>query len=172
MVIEMALYKKNNYGGNSNRRDAGYYNNRTDRQPNPKPYDNASQETDFSEILDYLKKPEDIKKYNLFNIDGKIKETFKNSKGGSQMRKFYDSIVDISDNNSDMEVSKGRLAMILPVAYYANKRHFLEKDLFDFIRKSIKQLNNIENADEFKKSLEAFKDVFQAVVAYTKEDRS
>ncbi len=169
----MALYKKNNYGGHNNYGNTGNYtnsnrNNRSDRSADSRSYDNVGSKNDYSEILDYLKKPEDSKKYKLFNIEGTINEAFAEVPGGSQMRKFYDSVVDIYDSDSDMEASKGRLAMILPIAYYANQRRFLNKNLFDFIKQSIKELNNIEDAGEFKKSLEAFKDVFQAVVAYTK----
>ena len=170
-VNEMALYKKNNYGGNNSNRNSRNYNdwnNKGERHFDQRHDDNSQSETDYSEILNYLKKPEDSKKYNLFSIEGTISKTFAGIPGGSQMRKFYDSVVDICDNAHDMEVSKGRLAMVLPIAYYANQRSFLNKGLFDFIKQSIKALNSIGDANEFKKSLEAFKDVFQAVVAYTK----
>lgn len=174
-VNKMAPYKNNNYGGNnSNRNNRNYKdwnNNRTDRHFDQRPDNKDKLEIDYSEILNYLKKPEDSKKYNLFSIKGTISNTFAGIRGGSQMRKFYDSVVDICETARDMEVSKGRLAMILPIAYYANKRDSsnLDKRLFDFIKQSIKELNSIGDDNEFKKSLEAFKDVFQAIVAYTKE---
>ena len=175
MVNEMDPYKKNNYGGNNSNRNSRNYNdwnNKGDRHFDQRRDDSSKSETDYSEILNYLKKPEDSKKYNLFSIKGTIIKTFEEVPGGSQMRKFYNSVVDICDNARDMEVSKGRLAMILPIAYYAaNKRSSspLNNKLFDFIKQSIKELNSIGDANEFKKSLQAFRDVFQAVVAYTKK---
>ncbi|MFG1391033.1 type III-A CRISPR-associated protein Csm2 [Acidiplasma aeolicum] len=165
----MALYKKNNYSGNSNYRNNRNNNERNDRHFGEKPSNYGSNpENNYSEILDYLKKPEDSKKYKLFSMDGIISKDFAGVPGGSQMRKFYDNVVDIYNNAREMESSKGRLAMMLPIAYYANQRGFLNRRLFDFIKQSIKELNSMGDADEFKRSLEAFKDVFQAVVAYTK----
>lgn len=164
----MVPYKNHNYV-NNNYRDNKNYNNRPERHNNSNSENNKN--IDYSVILNYLKNPDDNKKYDLFSINGKIKQMFDKVLGGSQMRKFYNSIVDIHDKDATMEISKGRLAMILPIAYYANKRGVLRYELFKFINESIKTLNSIQNPDEFKKSLDAFKDVFQAVVAYTKDKK-
>jgi len=124
------------------------------------------------DIIKYLLDPEskDLDLYTLFNEEsGIIKNQF-DILGGSQLRKFYNAVVDINDKYEGMKMAKAKLAMMLPIVYYSTKRGLLDKGniIFTFINKSIKTLNSINDEKQFRKSLEAFKNVFQAVIAYTK----
>jgi len=156
----MALYKgnKNNNSNNYNRNYGTYHNN-----------DKKNGEENIDEIINYLKNPESVDLYKLFNEEnGIIREKF-NVRGGSQLRKFYNGVVDINDKCEGMKIAKAKLAMMLPIVYYSNQRRLLDYKIFNFINKAIKTLNGIDDEKQFKKSLEAFKNVFQAVIAYTKE---
>jgi CRISPR/Cas system CSM-associated protein Csm2 small subunit len=66
-----------------------------------------------------------------------------------------------------MEVAKGKLAKILPIIYYAKERKLVNDLFLNFVKLSLKTLNDINNEDDFKKSLWAFREVFQAVIAYS-----
>ena len=155
----------NRYGNNYNNRNynSSYSTNYKKREEEIVNID--------AEIINYLKNPKSVELYKLFNEeDGIIKKQF-NVKGGSQLRKFYNTVVDINDKYENMKLAKGKLAMILPIVYYSKERKLLDRGniISTFINQAVKTLNDIDNESQFKDSLKAFKNVFQAVIAYTKE---
>ena len=164
----MALYKNyknNNYGHNTQHNQ----NDRSDRNHESQDRRNYDNDNIFDPIIKYLKNPENGNEYSLFSTDGIIYEIFYDMNGGSQIRKFYNSVVEITDQYNKMEVAKGKLARILPIIYYAKKRNLVDDLFLNFVKLSLKTLNDINNEDDFKKSLRAFREVFQAVIAYSKE---
>lgn len=155
----------NRYGNNYNNRNynSSYSTNYKKREEEIVNID--------AEIINYLKNPKSVELYKLFNEeDGIIKKQF-NVKGGSQLRKFYNTVVDINDKYENMKLAKAKLAMILPIVYYSKERKLLDRGniISTFINQAVKTLNDIDNESQFKESLKAFKNVFQAVIAYTKE---
>ncbi|WP_048059395.1 type III-A CRISPR-associated protein Csm2 [Picrophilus oshimae] len=136
---------------------------------NNKIIDDRIIDENINSICSYLKDQKD--KYKMFSIDdGVIYKTFNTLNIRRQIRKFYDEIVKITENYKDPETARGQLAIMLPIVYYDKSRNLLDTEdrFFKFMKRSIKTLNEIEDG-KFKKSLDAYREVFQAIVAYTKE---
>ncbi len=120
----------------------------------------------------YSDKKNRILKENLFSEDAKrIAESFQDGMKGSQVRKFYDEIlkrkmiISLSkDKNREFFKQLPYIKMIISKAYYGynrkprtvsgNFRRFLEDNI-----------NNISNKEDFF----VFCDLFEAVVAYSKQ---
>ena len=109
-------YKNNNYGHNTQHNQ----NDRSDRNHESQDRRNYDNDNIFDPIIKYLKNPENGDEYSLFSMDGFIYKTFSNMNGGSQIRKFYNSVVEITDQYNKMEVAKGKLAKILPIIYFCS----------------------------------------------------
>jgi CRISPR type III-A-associated protein Csm2 len=123
-------------------------------------------------ILSYIKEPVEEKKYELLGMeDGYIYKKFKDVPAGTQLRKFYTRVVEIDehykDTDKDTDRAKGDLASMIPIIYYSGQRGLLREKFYNFMVESIETLEGIPN-EKFGKSLKAFRELFQAVIAYTK----
>lgn len=173
----MSLYKKPT-GDHPNRQTQGYNNNNSFHANNHNSHFGNRNEPippkeemndNIKAIMDYIENPS--QNYKIFSYyDGAIYKEFNRSEKttSSQLRKFYTSVIGIAENYRDPDTAMGQLSMIIPHIYYAKQRNVVPGDFFDFFRKAITTLENKKDGDNnFEISLKAFRDVLQAIVAYT-----
>ena len=86
----------------------------------------------------------------------------------SQMRKFYDNVVNIEEKYTGRQKALAQLSIITPLAYYANKRKLLDINDYNFLSRSVDALVKSTDSD-FELKLKRFRDVFQGIIAYGKE---
>ncbi len=132
------------------------------------------------EIMKYIRGEElgNGEKYKLFSLDGGIKREYcergADDSTMSQLRKFYDQIVAIHDKLSRGFKSKDvadDLIRIVPVARYAYARSLIREELVELINRSIDTITKSKNEEDFKKTLDRFKNVMEAIVAYSKKEK-
>lgn len=129
-------------------------------------------------ILDYIKGEKNLdyeSQYQIFGMDGLIKKTYCVSQANdftmNQLRRFYDQIVSIEE-----KVSKGDddamsdLIRLVPIARYANARGLVDEKFSKLIDQSIGIITG-QKGENAKKSLRAFKNVMEAIVAYSKKQK-
>jgi CRISPR type III-A-associated protein Csm2 len=95
-----------------------------------------------------------------------------------QIRKFYDYLLSILMNLMNSPFSSGqkdyiktarfRLIRMVPMVKYSSTRGLLGKGYENFISKSAEAVSRKEDT-EFRVALERFKDVYEAIVAYSKK---
>lgn len=140
-------------------------NNKEDIQKMIRYVDSGSE--NYSEIVDLFRSGGHIQK--LADSDTKPKS--------HQLRRFYDYLVNIENRsktlgNEQSAESALRLQLLrmIPIAEYSRKRKFLDQQIQDFISGSAEAVARKRNVD-FIRSLERFRDVYEALVAYSKEEK-
>lgn len=116
---------------------------------------------------------------SIFGLNGGI-HTMANSDvsrtKSHQLRRFYDYLVSIDDSvkfgekeNKSEKVAKLRLIRLIPLAAYSASpsRKLLDRNLSDFIEKSAQAVSG-KTGEEFREALSRFRDVYEALVAYSK----
>lgn len=124
-------------------------------------------------IIEFIKNPDNDSGYKIFLANGDIYKEFSEKKGGTQIRKFYDIVVKINEKSKDVKTAKAQLSMVMPIAYYSKERKsegapLLDEQFYCFIKESIDALMPYDG-EKFSNGLKAFREVFQAVIAYTKK---
>lgn len=93
-----------------------------------------------------------------------------------QIRRFYDYLVSIDDtvrsgsgDHAFEKSAKLRLIRMVPLAAYSASpgRNLLGRDLYDFISKSAQAVSK-QTGKDFLEGLSRFRDVYEAIVAYSK----
>jgi CRISPR type III-A-associated protein Csm2 len=92
-----------------------------------------------------------------------------------QIRRFYDYLLRISMNSQFssgqkeyIKIARFRLIRMVPMVKYSSTRGLLGKGYEDFISKSAEAVSRKDDA-EFPEALQRFKDVYEAIVAYSKD---
>ncbi|MGC8657151.1 MAG: type III-A CRISPR-associated protein Csm2 [Thermoplasmata archaeon] len=105
-----------------------------------------------------------------------------------QLRRFYSELLDIRDrisidkytgkmNDDELKSLKIKLAMIEPLAIYTKSRlenaKYIENfsKIVDFITESIKTINEENIVEEWTKKFERFRQLFEIIIAYSKQDK-
>ncbi|MGP6293830.1 type III-A CRISPR-associated protein Csm2 [Caldiplasma sukawensis] len=130
---------------------------------------------DERKIFDYIRQEKDIdykSKYQIFGIEGLIKRTYcrdeANDSTMNQLRRFYDQIVSIEERASKGEDSINDLIRLVPIVRYANARKLVDNKFLNLIDKAV-QIITEQNGDNAIKSLHSFKNVMEAIIAYSKK---
>ena len=117
-----------------------------------------------------------IDQYNIFKLDGLIKEKYCTYSGDeakmNQLRKFYDNILSISETYDSMGNSGDeKLIRLVPIAKYAHARGLIQKDLLKLIDTGVNIVCSEKDVEKKKQSLNRFKNVMEAVIAYSKKEK-
>ncbi|MGP6220481.1 type III-A CRISPR-associated protein Csm2 [Caldiplasma sukawensis] len=130
---------------------------------------------DERKIFDYIRQEKDIdykSKYQIFGIEGLIKRTYcrdeANDSTMNQLRRFYDQIVSIEERASKGEDAINDLIRLVPIVRYANARKLVDNKFLNLIDKAV-QIITEQNGDNAIKSLHSFKNVMEAIIAYSKK---
>ncbi|MGP6240389.1 type III-A CRISPR-associated protein Csm2 [Cuniculiplasma sp. SKW4] len=128
-------------------------------------------------ILEYIRREEDMdykSKYQLFGMEGLIKKTYcerqANDSTMNQLRRFYDQIVSIEEKTSKGEDSMSDLIRLVPIVRYANARGLVDERFSRLIDRSVEIITG-QNGKNAEKSLHSFKNVMEAIVAYSKKQK-
>ena len=113
--------------------------------------------------------------YEIFSLKGSIKTEYCERAGNeakmNQLRKFYDQILSINDDLvKGAKTVDGKLIRIVPIAKYAKARGLIDDKLMNLIDDSIGIISGHSDLNKKKVSLERFKNVMEAIVAYSKSD--
>jgi CRISPR type III-A-associated protein Csm2 len=113
------------------------------------------------------------------NEEGPLKSVSKNI-NISQIRKFYSEILNIEDlahiylsssqkiNQKDFEKLRIKFALLEPLAYYSVMRQPNLEPIGLIIVDAIKKINNEKDNQKWLEKFERFKQVFEVIVAYSK----
>lgn len=115
---------------------------------------------------------------SIFGLNGDIKSLAESDHGNKtkahQLRRFYDYLVSIedsirTDDKGNEKIARLRLIRMIPLAAYSSSqgRNLLDRTLSDFIEKSAQAVSG-KTGKEFKEALSRFRDVYEALVAYSK----
>ena len=117
---------------------------------------------------------------SIFGLSGVVHAMANSASGNKtkshQLRRFYDYLVSIDDSLRSEEkggkgekIAKLRLIRMIPLAAYSASpsRRLLDGNLSDFIGKSAQAVSG-KTGKEFKEALSRFRDVYEALVAYSK----
>ena len=126
----------------------------------------------IEQLLKFVK-GERVEEYDLFSLNGLIKKfagVEQNDTKISQLRRFYDDIVTLDDNQNfgDSEIDS-RLTRIIPLARYSHARGNLDENLRDFLDKSIGVISKERDSTRKRDMLSRMRRVMEAIVAYKKE---
>lgn len=140
---------------------------------------NQGSSQQLKRIVGYIDKGEgDL--LSIFGLSGDIKSLAGTGSGNRtkshQLRRFYDYLVSIDDSlrsgdlgKSEERTAKLRLIRLIPLAAYsaAPSRKLLDQVLSEFIGSSA-QAVSAKTGREFVDALRRFRDVYEALVAYSK----
>lgn len=117
---------------------------------------------------------------SIFGLSGDIKFLANTGSGNKtkahQLRRFYDYLVSIDDSlqsggmeKNEERAAKLRLIRLIPLAAYsaAPTRKLLDQGLSEFIGNSAQAVSG-KTGREFVDALRRFRDVYEALVAYSK----
>ncbi|WP_161952123.1 type III-A CRISPR-associated protein Csm2 [Thermoplasma sp. Kam2015] len=135
---------------------------------------NYQGQSNVGNIIDYIKKGDTSKIVEIFGSNGDIKNLVRSPViTKTQLRKFYDPIVALRDsvvNNqkANRDEIKAKLAIMIPLLQYSLRN---ARDAEPFIEKLQEMIKAVIDGsdDDLVKRLDRFSDVFQAVIAYSKE---
>lgn len=133
----------------------------------------------LEKIVKYIEKGEG-ELSSIFGLNGYAKSLAtsptNNKTKTHQLRRFYDYLVSIDDSLRSGEmgefgerVFKLRLVRMIPLAAYSASpgRKLLDDGLSRFIQDSAQAVSS-KSGDDFVKALGRFRDVYEAIVAYSK----
>jgi CRISPR type III-A-associated protein Csm2 len=115
--------------------------------------------------------------YKLFSLEGSIKKDYCQRQGDeakmNQLRKFYDQILSIQEGSSRGNKDIGeKLNRIVPVARYAKARELIDDGLMNLINEGVGIICKQSEPEKKKKSIDRFKNVMEAIIAYSKKEKS
>ncbi len=137
---------------------------------------------DIKRLAEEFISGKDIDPERLLGYDGEIRNFIENNKesqkgdtANHQLRKFYDDIVEMSEvakktsgnpNDPSNSANKIRLAMMEARLNYARERRVLSKEIFELLKSCVHTVNT-QSAEKWADSLDRFKTLFEAIVAYS-----
>ncbi|MGC9123700.1 MAG: type III-A CRISPR-associated protein Csm2 [Thermoplasmata archaeon] len=136
----------------------------------------------LTEIRNYINNGDLGKDLKLFSEGGPINKLTNSEKiSTTQIRKFYSEILYIEDlariyanknpkiNQEDFEKLRIKLALLEPLAHYSAIRQKNLYKLKGIIVEAIKTINSENDHQKWLEKFERFKQVFEVIVAYSKE---
>jgi CRISPR type III-A-associated protein Csm2 len=149
---------------------------------------NIELENMLTEIRNYINNGNLGNDLKLFSEGGPISKLTNSEKvTTTQIRKFYSEILNIEDlariyasknliiNQKDFEKLRIKLALLEPLAYYSAKKQSIKgrqsnmETIKKIIVEAIKIINNENDYKQWLEKFERFKQVFEVIVAYSKE---
>ncbi len=143
---------------------------------------NIDQGNMLTDIRNYIINGDLGKDLILFSERGPFsKLSISNNITTSQIRKFYSEILNIEDlahiyasknpkiNQEDFEKLRIKFALLEPLAHYSAMRQSNMETIKRIIVEAIKTINSENDHQKWLEKFERFKQVFEVIVAYSKE---